>query len=107
MSVDGRRREPAAPDSTSTAPRAQTEGRARRRHGGTGVRGDPVAQLRHAEVEDLEAVVPSDEKVFGLQIPVDDAFVMGGDQALSDLPGQIDGPMNRERSGRDPLAQRL
>jgi hypothetical protein len=42
------------------------------------------------EVENLEAIVTADEEVVGLEIAVDDVFVVGDYQALCNLRGIID-----------------
>ena len=40
---------------------------------------------RQTEVEDLDAVVVRDQQVLGLQIAMDDAFLVRGSESLRDL----------------------
>ena len=47
-----------------------------------------LRQLGQAEVEDLDAPVPGDEQVLGLQVAVDDALVVGGGEPAGDLRGE-------------------
>ena len=47
-------------------------------------------QLREAEVEDLDAALSRHEEVLGLQVPVDDPFLVSGGEALGDLNGVVD-----------------
>ena len=60
-----------------------------------------------AEVEDLDAAVAGQEDVLGLQVAVDDAFLVRGGQAEGDLAGDLDGACGRKRAVVEPLAQRL
>ena len=55
---------------------------------------DPVSVLRH-------------EQVFGLQVPVDDAFLMGGGEAFGNLERVIHSQLLRNRTGVELAAQRL
>ena len=48
-------------------------------------------QLGKAEVEDLDVPVLRDEDVLGLQVPMDDAFLVRRGKALRDLEGVVDG----------------
>ena len=43
-----------------------------------------------AEVEDLGDALGGDDDVTGLQVAVDDAFVVRGFQGLGDLPGDLE-----------------
>ncbi len=64
-------------------------------------------QLCQAEVEDLDAAVPGDEDVLGLQVPVDDALLVGRGEPGGDLRGVFHGSPRREGSARELGAQRL
>ena len=66
-----------------------------------------LGQLREAEVEDLDAAVSGHEEVLGLQVPVDDALLVGGGQALGDLGGVVDGLARGEAPSGELRAQRL
>ena len=46
---------------------------------------DGLDSLRQAEVEDLQVAVPGDEEVLGLQVPMDDALLVGSREALGNL----------------------
>jgi hypothetical protein len=59
-------------------------------------------ELGQAEVEDLEAPVPGDEEVFGLEVAVDDAFLVGRGQAV----GRLDRELQR-LAPRQPLGERF
>jgi hypothetical protein len=66
-----------------------------------------LRQLGEAEVEDLDPPVLRHEDVLGLQIPVDDALVVRGRQAMRDLDRVVDRLPRREASRRKLRAQRL
>jgi hypothetical protein len=57
-----------------------------------------VRQLSKAEVKDLDASVAGQEEVLGLQISVDDSFLVRGGEAMRDLECVIDRPPRRELS---------
>ncbi len=48
-----------------------------------------VLQSSHAEVHHLDDVLLGDEHVLGLQVAVDDARCVDGDEALRDLPADV------------------
>jgi hypothetical protein len=54
-------------------------------------------ELCETEVENLEAIVTADEEVVGLEIAVDDVFVVGDCQALCNLRGIVDRVALRQR----------
>ena len=58
--------------------------RQRRRRGVLG-RTSKRRLARQAEVEDLDLAVAGQEQVVRLEVAMDDAFVVGGGQALGDL----------------------
>ena len=64
-------------------------------------------QFRDAEVEDLGAAVAREKDVLGLEVTVDDAFVMRRGEPLRDLQRGVDGAARRERAAREPVAQGL
>ena len=51
--------------------------------------------------------VSRDEEVLGLEVAVDDPFLVSGGEALGDLEGVVDGLRLGERTGVELLAQRL
>jgi hypothetical protein len=63
-------------------------------------------QLGDAEVEDLEPALVRDEQILGLEIAVDDAFVVGGAQPLGKLQCPIDRLGGRQLLSAQPLAER-
>ena len=70
-------------------------------------RRDGLDPLRQAEVEDLEVAVSRNEEVLGLQIPVDDALLMGSGESLRDLQRIVHGLLLRNRARVELSAQRL
>jgi hypothetical protein len=67
-----------------------------------------VEHSREAEVEDLHEAVAGHEDVVGLEVPVDDALLVGGGEAASDLRREVDGPERRQRTGGgEVIPQRL
>ena len=64
-------------------------------------------QLGEAEVQDLDAAVVRDEEVLGLQIPVDDALVVRGGEAVRDLHRVVDRLALGELPAREHRPQRL
>ena len=61
-----------------------------------------MRQLGEAEVEDLDAAVAGDEEVLGLQVPVDDALLVRGGEAVGDLERVVDGlAVGKLASGED------
>src|SRR6185503_12816209 len=65
----------------------RTSGRMRRR-----------LQFGQPEVENLDAPVPGKEKILRLQIPMDDASLVGGGQTAGDLLRVIEAAAYRERA---------
>jgi hypothetical protein len=59
------------------------------------------------EVEDLHAAGRRQEYVVRLQVTVRDVFVVGRRQPSGDLCGDLDRLANRQRSARNPRAQRF
>ena len=49
-----------------------------------------LAQLRQPEVEDFRRPMPGQENVSGLDVPVNDALVMGGLKPVADLNGDVE-----------------
>ena len=68
---------------------------------------DGLDPLRQAEVEDLDVAVSRDEEVLGLQVPVDDALLVGGGEAPGDLERVVHGLLLGDRAGVELPAQRL
>ena len=64
-------------------------------------------ELGDAEVEDLDEAVLGQEQVLGLEVPVDDALVVGGGEAEQDLDAVVDGLPHRQGAGGEPIAERL
>ena len=65
----------------------------------------PVPRRRlvggEAEVEDLDAPVARDEDVLGLDVPVDDALLVGGGEAVGHLDGVLDGLAHGQGPARE------
>ena len=78
-----------------------------RRRAGLFPRGGPPDVLRQAEIEDLYVAVPGDEEILGLQVPVDDAPLMGGPETLRDLLRVVRGLPLGDWTRFQHLAQRL
>ena len=74
--------------------------------GGRGARLGPD-QLGQAEVEDLQAAVFRDEDVLGLQVPVNDALLVGGGEAPGGLERELRRPARGKGAGREAAAERL
>jgi hypothetical protein len=66
-----------------------------------------AGQRRHAEIQDLHDAAFGDDDVGGLDVSVNDAPRMGRGEASGDLAGDIGGLLDRERAGRDPIAEEL
>ncbi len=63
---------------------------------------------RQAEVEDLDEAVLGEEQVLGLQVPVDHAPLVRGEQTPRAISrGDLGGASGRDRAVVEPLAQRL
>jgi hypothetical protein len=60
-----------------------------------------------AEVEDLDPSVPCHEEVLGLQVAVDDPFLVRRGEAPGDLRGEVDRLACRQRPGDEPFAESL
>ncbi len=74
--------------------------------GATSVRVERRLELGQAEVQDLHPPVPGHEQVLGLQVPVNDALLVGRGQAVRDLNCVVDGFARGERTSPQALAQR-
>jgi hypothetical protein len=65
------------------------------------------SQLRQTEVDDLHEPVGPDHDVLGLQVTVNDARLVRLRQARHDLPADLQGRPEGERSAVEPVAKRL
>jgi hypothetical protein len=63
--------------------------------------------LGQTKIENLHAVIASDENVVGLQVAMHNSFFMRGRESLGDFKGVFGRLAARECSGRQHLAQRL
>ncbi len=68
---------------------------------------EPRAGLGKPEVEDLHPLVPCDEDVVGLQVPMDDALLVRRREAERDLHAVLPRPTRGQRARQERLAQRL
>ncbi len=69
---------------------------------------EPESDLREfgeAEVENLYAAIFGDEKIFRLQVAVDDAFFVGGGESAGDLRGVVERLADGQRAAAQALAQ--
>ena len=64
-------------------------------------------ELREAEVEHLHDAVRRDLDVRGLQIAMDDALLMRGFERLADLARDRQRFLERNRTTRDPIGERV
>ncbi len=64
-------------------------------------------ELRQTEVEDLDAAVPGEEQVLGLQVPMDDPLLVGRGEALGDLHRVVDRLADRDRARAEAAPERL
>ena len=64
-------------------------------------------QLRQAKVENLDAIVAGDENVLGFQIAMGDPLFVGRGKPVRDRQRQLNRLANPERTGTQPIAQRL
>ncbi len=89
-------------------PRAGGEG-GRGGGGGQDRRGVVAGRLPlgQTEVQHLHRSCGGEHDVSGLQVPVDDAALVGGLQGVGDLPADLDGLGHRERSPGERLGQGL
>jgi hypothetical protein len=69
--------------------------------------GAGLDELREAEVEDLDPAVLRDEKVLGLEVPVDDSLLVGGRESPGDLDGEVHRLAHGQRAGGETRAQRF
>ena len=81
-----------------TLPRAGNRGHVRLRCG--------RPALGEAEIEDLHVVARPDEDVFGFDIAVDDACSVRGVQRGGDLRAHVEGCVQAQRTGGEPIFQR-
>ena len=65
-----------------------------------------VGEPREAEVEDLQRAGVGDEHVLGLQVAVNDALLVRGDEAVQDLGGVAEHVGQLQAPGRQLLSQR-
>jgi hypothetical protein len=54
-----------------------------------------------AEVEDLDAPLPGDEEVRGLQVAMDNPLLVRGPEAAGELESVVDGLSNRDGTSSD------
>jgi hypothetical protein len=64
-------------------------------------------QLRQAKVENLDAIVAGHENVLGFQIAMGDPFFVRRGKPVRDWQRQLNRLANPERTGTQPIAQRL
>ena len=64
-----------------------------------------LSQFGESEIEDLDAAIFGDEKIFRLQIAMNNSFFVGRGQSMRDLQGVIQGLAHRDRSATQPLAK--
>jgi hypothetical protein len=64
-----------------------------------------LLQLGETEVEDLDPPVLRDEQVLGLEIPVDDALLVGGREPPRDLDRVVERLARRQRPGSETAAK--
>ena len=62
--------------------------------------------LGEAEIEDLHVVARPDEDVLGFDIAVDDACRVRGVQRGGDLGAEVEGGVQAQRTGGEPIFQR-
>ena len=65
-----------------------------------------LGELGEAEVENLDLAVFGDEEVLGLEVAVDDAFFVGGGQAVGDLGSDLKDLADGHRAAVHGFAQR-
>ncbi len=66
-----------------------------------------LRQLGETEVQDLHVAVRAQHDVFRLDVAVDDAGGVGGDERAGDLRRHVERFAHAEGGARQPLAQRL
>ena len=59
------------------------------------------------EIENLHCAVAGQEYVLGLQVAMDDPFGVRGGEPIGDRRGDVDRLAPRQRSGAQPLTERL
>ncbi len=93
--------------------RAQNHSRARRGEaqrrrmcssGAVGVIGEGLGQ---PEIQDLDLAFRGDLDVGGLEVAVDDALLVGGFERLGDLPGQVQGLVEPDRTAERLAGRQL
>ena len=62
---------------------------------------------REPEVENLDSPVVRQEEIFGLEIPMDDSFLVCRAEAMRDLDRPLDDFTDRKRTVSKPGSQRL
>jgi len=75
--------------------------------GAAGAGGAGHRELGDAEVEHLRLAAPGDEDVRRLDVAVDDAAGVRGVETVGDLDAEIEHAVERQRSARDLLLQRV
>jgi hypothetical protein len=66
-----------------------------------------IHELRQAEVQDLHVPVASNHHVFGLQVAMDDARIVGGGERAGHLERHIDRIRGRQPAAGDARSQRF
>ena len=66
-----------------------------------------LRQFRQAEIQNLHPPLFRDEKILGLQVPMDDSLVVRRAQAVGDLDGVVDCLARREAAAGELRAQSL
>jgi hypothetical protein len=59
---------------------------------------------RETEVENLDAAFRGDEHILGLEVAMDDALRVSGDQSVCDAAANLDGTLPRDRVAIDAAA---
>jgi hypothetical protein len=66
-----------------------------------------LRELCQTEVENLDAVIPGDEDVLGLEIAMDDASIVGRGESPRELKRKLDGLASGNRTALHPFPKRL
>ena len=69
--------------------------------------GGSLRLLGEAEIQDFYVVIGGNEDVFGLQVAMNDSFVVRGGQTIGDLQSVLGSFALRQRSRSHAVAQRL
>src|SRR5579872_3557655 len=65
-----------------------------------------IREFRQSEVEDFDSSRIRYEQVFGLEVAMDDALLMGGGETMRDLRAILSRNTRRQRAGPHTLSQR-